>query len=194
MILGGRGFRCLIWAGGTLLFYHILCPEYVYPCPSHLLYVLLHNNQVLGMQRRVPMHLYMIWRVVLNFLSMHVHRIGWRVAPVLSRCELYRITIQSFVLKTSSLLIHPHITYLPLVLFHRNIGLPFYGRSFAGSGLTSWGQPHSGYADTITWADDEGSPQCKFERALYSHMQNLTLSPSGVSAVISDFTNVCFHS
>ncbi|KAL9190865.1 hypothetical protein ACHAXT_000571 [Thalassiosira profunda] len=40
-----------------------------------------------------------------------------------------------------------------------NIGLPFYGRSFAGPGLTGWGKTHSGYADTSTWADDEGSPQ-----------------------------------
>mmetsp|Transcript_20208 Transcript_20208/g.48568 ORF Transcript_20208/g.48568 Transcript_20208/m.48568 type:complete len:687 (+) Transcript_20208:1014-3074(+) len=40
-----------------------------------------------------------------------------------------------------------------------NIGLPFYGRSFAGGGLTGMGQTHTGYADTITWADDEGSPQ-----------------------------------
>ncbi|KAL7541791.1 hypothetical protein ACHAXR_011209 [Thalassiosira sp. AJA248-18] len=40
-----------------------------------------------------------------------------------------------------------------------NIGMPFYGRSFAGEGLTGFGQVHSGYADVATWSDDEGSPQ-----------------------------------
>jgi hypothetical protein len=40
-----------------------------------------------------------------------------------------------------------------------NIGLPFYGRSFAGSGLTGLGQVHSGAGDMITWSDDEGTPQ-----------------------------------
>lgn len=40
-----------------------------------------------------------------------------------------------------------------------NIGLPFYGRSFAGPGLTNFGQAHGGSADTATWSDDEGSPQ-----------------------------------
>lgn len=40
-----------------------------------------------------------------------------------------------------------------------NLGLPFYGRSFAGAGITHFGQSHSGNADTITWSDDEGSPQ-----------------------------------
>lgn len=42
-----------------------------------------------------------------------------------------------------------------------NIGLPFYGRSFAGPGLNGFGQSHSGHADTSTWTEDEGSPQCK---------------------------------
>ena len=42
-----------------------------------------------------------------------------------------------------------------------NIGLPFYGRSFSGSGLTQFGQANDGSADTMAWIDDEGSPQCK---------------------------------
>jgi len=42
-----------------------------------------------------------------------------------------------------------------------NIGLPFYGRSFAGNGLTNFGQSFGGKADTATWSEDEGSPQCK---------------------------------
>jgi len=45
-----------------------------------------------------------------------------------------------------------------------NIGLPFYGRSFAGSALTGMGQAHGGSADMVAWSEDEGSPQC--ERAL----------------------------
>ena len=40
-----------------------------------------------------------------------------------------------------------------------NIGLPFYGRSFAGQGLTQIGDTHIGKADVATWSDDEGSPQ-----------------------------------
>ncbi|KAL7548690.1 hypothetical protein ACHAWF_011963 [Thalassiosira exigua] len=40
-----------------------------------------------------------------------------------------------------------------------NIGLPFYGRSFAGMGLTAFGQTHSGKSDFVTWTEDEGSPQ-----------------------------------
>mmetsp|Transcript_3006 Transcript_3006/g.6969 ORF Transcript_3006/g.6969 Transcript_3006/m.6969 type:complete len:694 (-) Transcript_3006:40-2121(-) len=40
-----------------------------------------------------------------------------------------------------------------------NIGLPFYGRSFAGTGLTGIGDTHIGKADVATWSDDEGSPQ-----------------------------------
>jgi len=40
-----------------------------------------------------------------------------------------------------------------------NIGLPFYGRSFAGTGLTGIGQSHSGDADLVAWSLDEGSPQ-----------------------------------
>eukprot|EP00956_Cyclotella_meneghiniana_P034342 scaffold103880_cov54-Cyclotella_meneghiniana.AAC.3 len=40
-----------------------------------------------------------------------------------------------------------------------NIGLPFYGRSYLGSGITGKGQPFSGAADQLTWSDDEGSPQ-----------------------------------
>ena len=40
-----------------------------------------------------------------------------------------------------------------------NLGLPFYGRSFAGAGITGFGQSHSGNADATTWSDDEGSPQ-----------------------------------
>lgn len=43
-----------------------------------------------------------------------------------------------------------------------NIGLPFYGRSFAGSGLTKFGQANDGTADNKTWKDDEGSPQCEY--------------------------------
>lgn len=42
-----------------------------------------------------------------------------------------------------------------------NIGLPFYGRSFAGNGITNFGQSFGGKADTATWSEDEGSPQCK---------------------------------
>ncbi|KAL3817553.1 hypothetical protein ACHAXA_010572, partial [Cyclostephanos tholiformis] len=40
-----------------------------------------------------------------------------------------------------------------------NIGLPFYGRSFAGSSITGFGQRHSMAPDLATWGDDEGSPQ-----------------------------------
>ncbi|KAL3806783.1 hypothetical protein ACHAXA_003902, partial [Cyclostephanos tholiformis] len=40
-----------------------------------------------------------------------------------------------------------------------NIGLPFYGRSVAGDGLTGFGQKHLGKADLSTWFDDDGSPQ-----------------------------------
>ena len=49
-----------------------------------------------------------------------------------------------------------------------NIGLPFYGRSFAGRGLTKFGQANDGTADIITWRDDEGSPQCKCAERLRS--------------------------
>jgi len=38
-------------------------------------------------------------------------------------------------------------------------GFPFYGRSYSGTGITGLYQPHNGAADTITWSDDEGSPQ-----------------------------------
>jgi len=43
-----------------------------------------------------------------------------------------------------------------------NIGLPFYGRSFAGSYLTGFGKEFDGKADGVAWSADEGSPQCKF--------------------------------
>ena len=43
-----------------------------------------------------------------------------------------------------------------------NIGLPFYGRSFAGEGITNFGQKFdAAKADVIAWSEDEGSPQCK---------------------------------
>lgn len=40
-----------------------------------------------------------------------------------------------------------------------NIGLPFYGRSFAGKGITGLNQPHEGVGDLTAWSADEGSPQ-----------------------------------
>jgi len=40
-----------------------------------------------------------------------------------------------------------------------NIGLPFYGRSYLGSGITGKDQSFSGAADAATWTDDEGTPQ-----------------------------------
>jgi chitinase len=40
-----------------------------------------------------------------------------------------------------------------------NLGLPFYGRSYLGSGITGKGQPFAGGADKLTWSDDDGTPQ-----------------------------------
>jgi chitinase len=40
-----------------------------------------------------------------------------------------------------------------------NLGLPFYGRSYLGSGITGKDQPFAGGADALTWSDDEGTPQ-----------------------------------
>ncbi len=48
-----------------------------------------------------------------------------------------------------------------LLSFCSNIGLPFYGLSFAGRELTKFGQANGGTADLTTWWADEGSPQCK---------------------------------
>ena len=62
----------------------------------------------------------------------------------------------------SFIVIHLHLSFIIIFMYiyiHSNIGLPFYGRSFAGSGLTGLYQPFSSAADTITWSDDEGTPQ-----------------------------------
>jgi len=40
-----------------------------------------------------------------------------------------------------------------------NIGLPFYGRSYLGNGITGKDQSFVGTADVGTWTDDEGTPQ-----------------------------------
>lgn len=55
-----------------------------------------------------------------------------------------------------------------------NIGLPFYGRSFAGEGITKFGQKFDAKADDIAWSEDEGSPQCKFSKnSLFDHFVTL---------------------
>ena len=107
------------------------------------------------------MHLCMIWMAALNSVCMDVLRTGRLVGETLIKCKWYcsqnvHSIFICFLYKSS----HEPIS---LMLQNSNIGLPFYGRSFAGPGLTGWGQTHSGYADTITFADDEGSPQCKFK-------------------------------
>jgi len=40
-----------------------------------------------------------------------------------------------------------------------NIGLPFYGRSFGGTGITGMGQSFGNSADQATWGEDDGTPQ-----------------------------------
>lgn len=40
-----------------------------------------------------------------------------------------------------------------------NIGLPFYGRSFGGKGITGMGQSFGNSADQAAWGEDDGSPQ-----------------------------------
>jgi len=56
---------------------------------------------------------------------------------------------------------HINIHYSMSLHFRSNIGLPFYGRSFAGEGLTKFGRANDGAADILTWEDDGGTPQCK---------------------------------
>ena len=110
-----------------------------------------------GTKRRVSMHPCMTWMEVQSFRYMAVLRIGRRGEGILVKCEC---TLSFYIF---------HFVWIILMMFSwtqfmfccSNIGLPFYGRSFAGDGLTGIGQVHSGYADTTTWSDDEGSPQCK---------------------------------
>lgn len=118
----------------------------------------------------------MIWMAALNSVCMDVLRTGRLVGETLIKCKWYCSHNVSSI--CSSSISRAHFSF---AIQNSNIGLPFYGRSFAGPGLTGWGQTHSGYADTITFADDEGSPQCKFKCsrlvALFYDRQYLISNP-----------------
>jgi len=97
---------------------------------------------------------------ILDYPSIAVSRIGRLVVGVLIKCEFM---VPSSVKGTISFMFSSgHCFSNVLLSLCSNIGLPFYGRSFAGRGLTAFGQANDGSADVISWSEDEGSPQCKF--------------------------------
>ena len=96
----------------------------------------------------------MIWMEVQNSQYMDVLRIGKRGVHVLIKCKFSSYPLEVVIKSPLTLRLSGTLC--------SNIGLPFYGRSFGGTGMTGFGQTHAGYADMVTWSDDEGSPQCKY--------------------------------
>ena len=115
---------------------------------------------VRGIKRLGPTHRCTTWRVVyLDSPSIAVSRIGSLVVVFQIKCECVIVSFFSEINDNQAEYMSIFMGHIFAI--HSNIGLPFYGRSFSGSGLTKFGQANDGSADTITWIDDEGSPQCK---------------------------------